>query len=142
MTPQEKLQLAQRSYAALSDLDPDAFIRFHTPDCEIRMTPSVAAVFGERFIGHDGLRSMVHEFSENTSSLKIEILEAKTATDGMLLIKQRLSVTSAVVGVGVSLDAWQEMEFRDGLILGFTNFEEPPPGWDKAEPLSLSGLEG
>jgi limonene-1,2-epoxide hydrolase len=141
MTPEEKLELARRSYDALSDLDPDAFIRFHAPDCEGRMTPSVAAVFGERFVGHDGLRSLVQEFIENTSSFKIGILEARIDADGMLLIKQRLAVTTAVMGAEVSLDAWQEMKFRDDLILSFTNFEEPPPGWGKAEALAGRKLE-
>jgi len=37
----------------------------------------------------------------------------------------------------VSRSFWQEIEFRDGLILGVTPFDEPPPGWDDATPLDL-----
>jgi hypothetical protein len=46
------------------------------------------------------------------------------------------------MGVEGSLDAWRRMNFRDGLILSFTNFDEPLPRWDTAEPLAVVGLEG
>ena len=105
-TPRRSCWLALGSYAALSDLNPEVFIRFHVPDCEGRMTPSVAAVFGGDLLDMTAFARSCGTI-RTRPSFKIEIREARIATDGILLIKQRLSVTTAVMGVQ-ALDAWRD----------------------------------
>ncbi len=142
MTPEEKLRLARRSYAAFNDgLDIEALIPLYDPACEWTMSAALAVVSTASYTGHEGLRSLVQMVSEAVSSYRTEIVEARIAAEGKLLIKNHLSATSAVVGAEVSRDTGQEVEFRDGLILRVTDFDEPPPGWDTAEPLTLPGLE-
>lgn len=141
MTPQEKLQLDLSARAAFNAHDSEAHVLHYAPDCKFRQIPSAAAMMGESFVGHDGLRSMCQLYFEGAPDLTAEILEARIASDGMLLLKERLSGTSAVMAVSTSLDLWQAVEFRDGLMLTVTGFEQPPPGWDAAEPLALPGPE-
>jgi SnoaL-like protein len=139
VSPEEKLELVQRSYKAFGDRNADALIPLYASDCEWLMTPSAAAMFGENFIGHDGLRSLVEIFVENASSFEAEILEAKIADDRTLLIRGRNVARSAVVGAETELTFWQVIEFRDRLILRVIPSEEPPAGWDTAKPLGLEG---
>lgn len=39
--------------------------------------------------------------------------------------------------IDFTFKAWQEIEFRDGLILSIAQFDRPPPGWEDATPLDL-----
>jgi hypothetical protein len=43
--------------------------------------------------------------------------------------------------VEISEARWQEGEFTDHQILGIAECEEPPVGWDTAEPIEAAGLE-
>jgi hypothetical protein len=36
----------------------------------------------------------------------------------------------------LSMESWQELEFRDGLIFGVTQLATPPVGWDEATPVT------
>jgi hypothetical protein len=44
---------------------------------------------------------------------------------------------TAVNHTEVSRSFWQEIEFRDGLILSVAWIDGPPAGWDDATPLDL-----
>jgi ketosteroid isomerase-like protein len=136
MTPEDRLDLVKRSWSAFSNRDADALTPLFAPDCEWTMTPAVAAMLGERFIGHDGIRSLVQIFVDNASSLRGEIVEAKVAEDGTLLLEGRNVARSAVVGAETEFRLWQVIEFQDRFILRVTDLEEPPPGWDTAKSLS------
>jgi SnoaL-like domain len=141
MTPQEKLDLALRSYEAFSaGPDVEALIPLYAPACEWTVgsraldTPAV-------YYGHDGLRQFAAWFGEWVSSFRVTIEEARIATDGRLLIRHRVDLTSAVMGVEVSEVRWQEGDFTGGQILRVTELEEPPVGWDRAELIKAVGLE-
>jgi hypothetical protein len=137
MTPAEKLALAQRSYATFGRLDSEALIPLYHPECEWRMG-SMGAAFGtEAFRGHNGLREFVTGISEGTDSFEAVIDGARITSEGILQLFGHNNARSSVNHIEVSRSFWQEIEFRDGLILTVVPFDEPPPGWDEATPLDL-----
>src|ERR1700676_1873495 len=133
MSPEEKLDLALRSYAAFSaGQDVEALIPLYDPACEWRLgdrTLDIPAVFK----GHDGLRELARWFGEWASAFTVTIEEARIAGDGRMMIRHRADITSAVMGVEISEVRWQEGEFTDHQILRVAELQEPPAGWDTAE---------
>ncbi len=137
MTPAEKLALTQRSYAVFGRLDSEALIPLYHPECEWRMG-SMGAAFGtEAFCGHSGLRELVTAISEGVDSYATEIVEARVTGDGVLLVAFVVRSRASYTKIDFTFKAWQEVEFRDGLIMSVTQFDESPPGWDDATPLDL-----
>jgi ketosteroid isomerase-like protein len=137
MTPAEKLALAQRSYAAFSRLDSDALIPLYHPECEWRVG-SMGAAFGtEAFRGHSELREFVTGISEGVDSYTTEIVEARVTREGVLRIAFVIHTQASYTKIDFAFKGWMELEFRDGLILSVTHFDEQPPGWDDATPLDL-----
>lgn len=141
MTPEEKLDLALRSYAAFSaGADVDALLPLYDPACEWRLgsmgldTPAV-------FIGHDGLRELARWIEASAKAFTVTIEEARITTDGRMLIKHRVILTSAVMGAEISEARWQEGEFTDRQILRVAELGEPPAGWNTAKALAGLGLE-
>jgi SnoaL-like domain len=141
MTPEEKLDLALRSYAAFSaGPDVEALVPLYHPACEWRLgargldTPTV-------YTGHDGLREFADWFGQWVSAFRVTIEEARIATDGRMMIRHRVDLTSAVMGVEISEVRWQEGEFTDHQILRIAELEEPPAGWDTAEVIKAARLE-
>lgn len=137
MTPAEKLALVQRGYAAFSRLDSDALIPLYHPECEWRVG-SMGAAFGtEAFRGHSGLREFVTGISEGVDSYATEIVEARVTREGVLLVAFVVRAQASYTKIDFTFKAWQEIEFRDGLVLSVAHSDEPPPGWDEATPLDL-----
>ena len=137
MTPAEKLALLERSYAAFEALNSEALIRLYTPDCEYRMG-SMGAAFGTAaFCGHDGLRELIGAISESAESFEAAIDGVRITSEQVLQLFGHNNARSRINHIEVSMRFWQEIEFRDGLILSVTQFDEPPPGWDDATPLEL-----
>jgi SnoaL-like domain len=136
VTPAEKLALAQRFYAAFSPLDIGAIIPLFHPECGWRMAPG-RAVFGtDAYRGHAGLREFVSAIDEGAESYAAEIDQAKIRSDGALLLRNTTQARSRGTHIELSSKGWQEIEFRDGLILSVAQFGEPPPGWDDATPIT------
>ena len=137
MTPAEKLALTQRSYAAFGRLDSEALIPLYHPECEWRLGSMGAAFRTEAFRGHSELREFVTGISEATDSSEAVIDGARITSEGILQLFGHNNARSSVNRIEVSRSFWQEIEFRDGLILTVVPFDEPPPGWDEATPLNL-----
>jgi ketosteroid isomerase-like protein len=138
VTPAEKLALARRSYAAFSaGPDIEALIPVYHPECEWRMG-SMGAAFGtESFRGHDGLRAWVAALDEGFEGLAGEIDEPKITSEGVLLVRGHVTARSRGTHIELAIPAfWQELAFRDGLILSVVQFDQPPAGWDEATPIS------
>ena len=139
MSPEEKLDLALRSYAAFSaGPDVEALLPLYDPACEWRFgdmlldTPAV-------FIGHAGLREMARWLEGWVSAFTVTIEEARIAADGRMLIKHRVDITSAVKAAEISEVRWQEGEFTDCQILRVAELGEPPAGWTSAKALKVVG---
>jgi SnoaL-like domain len=140
MTPEEKLDLALRSYRAFSaGPDVDALIPLYDPACEWTIGPR-AVDTPAVYRGHDGLREFAAWFGEWVSSFRVTIEEARIATDGRLMIRHRVDLTSAVMAVEVSEVRWQEGDFTDRQILRVTELEQPPLGWDTGQVIGAAGL--
>ena len=140
MTPAEKLALCRRSYAAFSDgLDIDALLPLYHRDCEWRMG-SMGAAFGtEAFRGHDGLRAWVAAIDEGLEGFVVQIDEARITSEGDLLLRGRTSAQARVTHAMLSIPSyWQEIGFRDGLVVRVIHFDEPPSGWDDAAALDMT----
>src|SRR5271165_1436204 len=141
MSPEEKLDLALRSYAAFSaGPDVEALIPLYDPACEWRIGARALDI-PAIYTGHDGLRELAGLFREWLSAFKVTIEEARVSNDGRMMIQHRMDLTSAAMGVEISSVRWQEGEFTDHQILRVVECEEPPVGWDTAEPLKAIGLE-
>ena len=137
MTAAEKLALAQRSYAAFSaGLDVEALIPLYHPECEWRVGYIGAALGTDIFRGHDGLREIASAIDEGFQSYATEIDEAKTTREGVLLLRFHIQARSRGTHIELSLQAWQQIEFSDDLILSVAQFDERPTGWDDATPIS------
>ena len=123
MTAAEKLALAQRSYAAFSaGLDVEALIPLYHPECEWRVGYIGAALGTDIFRGHDGLREIASAIDEGFQSYATEIDEAKTTREGVLLLRFHIQARSRGTHIELSLQASQEIEIRDGLILSVAQF--------------------
>jgi ketosteroid isomerase-like protein len=137
IAPADKLALARRSYAAFSD-GPDVavILPLYHPECEWRMGHAGAALGTEAFRGHDGLRAFVSEVGEGFDTFSTEIKEARIGRDGQLLVHGHVLARSRGTHLELSMEAWQEAEFRDGLIFAVTQLPTPPVGWDEATPVT------
>jgi hypothetical protein len=140
MTPAEMLALTERSYAAFTDgLNIEALIPLYHPDCEWRNGPMSAAFGGDAFRGHDGLRALVNELETGFEGFAVMIDEAKIAREGSLLLRSHAAARLVITQMELSIPAfWQQIEFRDDLIVSLVQWDEPPPGWAEAEPLDLT----
>jgi ketosteroid isomerase-like protein len=137
MTPAEKLALARRSYAAFSaGLDIESLIPLYHPQCEWRLGHIGAALGTDAFRGHDGLRALVSALGEGFENYSAEIDEAKITREGVLLLRGHVDTRSRGTHMDLSMQMWQEIEFREGLAFNLVQFDRPPPTWDEATPLT------
>jgi hypothetical protein len=139
VNPAEKLALCRRSYAAFNDgLDTDALLPLYHPECEWRMGWMGAAFGTEAFRGHDGLRALVTVLAEGWEDRVLEIDDARVTGAGDLLLRGHSSGLARITRMELSIPTfWQEIAFRDGLIVSVVQVDESPPGWDEATPLDL-----
>jgi hypothetical protein len=137
VTPTEKLALAERSYSAFSEgLDIEALIPLYHPECEWRLGHIGAALGTEAFRGHTGLRALVLALGEGFESYAAEIDEARISRHGVLLLRGRVRTQSRGTHMELSMEMWQEIGFRDGLICNLVQLTEPPSEWGEATPLT------
>jgi len=135
MSPQEKLDLAQRSYAAFSaGPDVEAILPLYDHACEWRMG-YIEAAFGSLH-GHEGLREFADQLANGFAHFRCEIAEARITDDGRLLIRGNNYAESAVTGMELDMLLWQEITFRDGRILRVIQTEGPPTDWDAAKKIT------
>jgi SnoaL-like domain len=133
MTPAEKLALAQRSYTAFSaGPDSEALVPLYHPECEWRMGHIGASLGTEAFRGHDALRAFVSALDEGWEGFAVEIDDAKITGEGVLLVRGHTHGRSRGIHIELSMQVWQEIEFRERLILSVVQMDEPPPEWDEA----------
>jgi hypothetical protein len=132
VTPAEKLALARRSYDAFSPPDIEALIPLYHSECEWHMGPVGAALGTGVFRGHDGLRAWASELVEGFESFATRIVEARITSEGVLLVEGHNDARSRSIHMELSMSFWQEIEFRDGLVLTVVHFDQPPAGWDEA----------
>jgi ketosteroid isomerase-like protein len=136
MSSGEKLELARRSYAAFSaGPDEQALIALYDPECQWSTGSAGAALGTSLFTGRDGVRSFARELGESMNELRLEIAESRITPAGRLLLRSHVSGRSSVNDMRLSTNVWQEVEFRDGLILRVAQLEEQPQGWETAEPI-------
>jgi ketosteroid isomerase-like protein len=137
LTLAEKLALGRRSYAAFNaGPDIDALLPLYHPECEWRMGPVGAAVGTESFRGHDGLRAWVAAIEEAWESFAVEIDEARITGEGVVLGRGHARGRSRATHIELSERYWQRSTYRDGLIFSVEEFDEPPPEWDGATPIT------
>jgi hypothetical protein len=91
-----------------------------------------AALGTEAFRGHDGLRAFVSEIGEGFEMFSTEIKEARIGHDGLLLLHGHVLARSRGTHLELSMEAWQELEFKDGLVFALRQLATPPVGWDQA----------
>jgi hypothetical protein len=134
--PSEKLAAARRSYAAFgAGPDIDALLPLYDRECEWHMGPMGAAF--RSFRGHDGLREWASALAEGFEGFQANIDEARVTGDGVLLLRAHARGRARDGGVEVSLPVfWQQMEFHEGCIKRVVQFEESPPGWGTATPVT------
>lgn len=137
MTPAEKLELIRRSYAAFSPPDLDALLPLYHRECEWRMGWIAAATGTDVYRGHSGLRDFVQVIAEAATSHVTELDQVRLRDDDLLLVEFTNCVrTSGATGMELTLQGWQEIDFRDGLIVAVIQHDAPPPGWDEATPIA------
>lgn len=136
IAPADKLALARRSYAAFSD-GPNvaAILPLYHRESEWRLGYISAAVGTEAFEGHDGLRGLVSAIGDGFDRYSVEIKEARIGRDSLLLLHGHVLARSRGTHLELSMEIWQELDFRDGLIVGVTQLATPPIGWDEATPV-------
>jgi ketosteroid isomerase-like protein len=139
MTPAEKLALVRRSYAAFTDgMDTDALLALYDPECEWRLGTMGAAFGAAAFHGHDGLRAWVAALDEGFEAFVVEIDEARITSADVLLLRSHSHARSRGTQIELAISVfWQEVAFRDDLILSIVQIEQPPSDWDAATPLDL-----
>jgi hypothetical protein len=100
---------------------------------------TMGAAFGvEAFHGHDGLRAWVAAIDDGFEAFVVEIDEARITSAGALMLRSHSRARSRGTHIDLSIPLfWQEIAFRDGLILSIVQIEGPPAGWDEATPLDL-----
>jgi len=63
--------------------------------------------------------------------------EARVTGGGVVLVRAHSSGRSRVTEMELSIPAfWQEIQFRDGLILSVVQSDEQPAGWSGAAPIA------
>ena len=100
---------------------------------------SMGAAFGtESFRGDDGIRALASALDEGFEGFAVEIDEAKISREGVLLLHGHIDTRSRGTHMELSMQMWQEIEFREGLAANLAQLTGPPPGWDEAAPIGLS----
>jgi hypothetical protein len=95
---------------------------------------SWGAAFGtESFRGHAGLRAWVAALDEGMEGLVVLIDEARITGEGVVLMRSHGHNRSRLTQMELLTPVfWQEIRFRDGLIYGVMQINEPPAGWEEA----------
>ena len=129
-----RLELLRRSYAAYAAGDADAAVEVWHPECEWDMGLNAAATSEPVFRGHDGIRTFITETS-STADVQADILEVRGDGDRLLIRgMNRFHMRAYEVDL-TNQPFGQVCEFKDGLILRVTQTDDPPPGWEDAEPV-------
>jgi ketosteroid isomerase-like protein len=134
VTDEERLELTRRSYAAWSEGDVEGMVALFDPECEWRLGDLSAALGTDVYRGHDGLRRFMHDMRTFFHGMRGEIDEPR-AEGERILVRSRVAGRSDAFGE-ISQRQAQILEFRDGRILCITQTGDPPPGWEKARPLT------
>jgi hypothetical protein len=95
-----------------------------------------AATGTDAYHGHHGLRVWASAIDEGFESFAAVIDEAKITAEGVLLLRNTTHARSRATHIELSAKGWQEITFRDGLILSVAQFDKPPAGWDEATLIS------
>jgi ketosteroid isomerase-like protein len=125
---QENVELARRAYAAFQAGDLDEWVTYFDPEVEFNATEMEGP-----FRGHGGLREWAAGLLAAFPDWKPSIVETRDLGD-RVLIHGNASGEGAGSGVGIEVDFWQAVEFRDGRIVWYAAFRT------EAEALEAVGL--
>jgi ketosteroid isomerase-like protein len=130
-----RLELLERSYEAFAASDAEAAVTVWHPDCEWDMGPAGVVSPEAVWRGHDGIRAFFGEVARTADRVDATMLGVRSEGDKLLVRGVNhfsLRDTQAEVS---NQPFGQVCEFRDGLLWHVTQTEDPPPGWDDADPV-------
>ena len=113
---QENVELARRAYAAFQAGDFDEWVSYFDPEIEFNATEMEGP-----FRGHEGLREWAAGLLAAFPNWKPSIVETRELGD-RVLIHGTASGEGAGSGVGITVDFWQALEFRDGRVVWYAAF--------------------
>jgi ketosteroid isomerase-like protein len=130
---QENVEIARRSMDAFTAEGVDVALRFFTPDCVWYTTDRW--LDGSAYRGHDGIRRLAGEFSDNFDDVGFEVQEIRDADDrvaALLYMNGRIKNTAVPIRQTLGLVI---AGFRNGMFAEVRAF----PSWHEA--LKAVGLE-
>ena len=128
---QENVELVHRAVDAFNRRDLDAFLALMDDDVEV--VPRAAAMEGETYHGHDGVRRWWKDLLDVFPDFTIEVVEVRDLGD---LTVAALRVRGHGAGSDVPLDEtiWQVARWRRGKCVWWRSFDT------RAEALEAVGL--
>ena len=123
---QENVDLARRAYAAFQAGDLDEWVSYFHGEVEFDSSQLEGP-----FHGHEGLREWAMSLVAAFPNWAPSIVEIRDLGD-RVLIHGTATGEGASSGVGVEVDFWQALEFRDGRIVWYAAFRN--------EPVALEGV--
>jgi hypothetical protein len=79
---------------------------------------------------------LVAAIEEGWESFTAEIDEARVTGEGVAVMRGHVRGRSRGTHIELSERYWQRATYRDGLIFIVAQFDEPPPEWDEATPIT------
>lgn len=124
----DRVRLVFDAFAEAGDIE--AVVPFHTEDLVIHAMPEWPD--DPEYHGHDGLRKLVHQWTENFDEFGFEVLDVRDGGDAVVAL---LEMTGRTKGAGVPVGTRLGgvfSEFRDGLIGRVRYFSNWPDALDAA----------
>jgi len=131
-----RVDLVRASYAAFAAAAADALVALYDEACEWDWGPASAATPQRHYRGHAGLRELMEELHDVWNGFQPSIAELRVA-DQVLLARGSGTGRSRREALALDWAFGQVLEFRDEKLLRVTVTEDPPPGWDDAEPVEM-----
>jgi ketosteroid isomerase-like protein len=129
-----RAEMTRRSYTAFSRLDHEAVHAVWHPDCTWEMGPWSLFVPESVWRGHEGLSRFIEICRRDFQSFEASIVEARS-DDEVVLVRGNVKVVMRTVPEPLESRFGQVITFRDGLLHGVVQTDDPPPGWADAEPI-------
>ena len=127
-------EMTRRSYAAFSRLDTEALLAVWHVDCTWDMGPWVLVSPEPVWRGHDGLARFVETCRRDFQSWNVWIEEGRRDAD-VVLVRGSMRVVLGTMPEPLESRFGQVITFRDGLLHHIVQTDDPPPGWEDAEPV-------
>jgi len=134
---QESVNVVMGALDAYNRRDLTVYDELYTPGYE-SFPALIGAVDGASFVGREGVARYYEVVGDTWRTSVSRARSSATSTTVSSLASAWRGAARAAACPWSGAKRWELVEFREGLILRWVQFNEPPPGCDEATSITLS----